>query len=166
MRGASLSSPALPIQRKSIHSLSTAICFLPLALSFLPLALSLASCAGNTSSPPPTNRMLKAEETMIKLKTNQTRELGFALSSGGVLIGGQKVNRQTITREEALIAHTRNNAYIVFQDGNLGMLTPGRYADLVVLDRDYFKVPADEIKDIKPVMTMVGGKIVFESTRR
>jgi predicted amidohydrolase YtcJ len=46
------------------------------------------------------------------------------------------------------------------------MLTPGRYADLVVLDRDYFKVPADEIKDIKPVMTMVGGKIVFESTRR
>jgi len=98
----------------------------------------------------------------------------------GIVCSGPRVGKQftyalfeervppgkTLTREEALIAHTRNNAYIVFQDGNLGMLAPGRYADLVVLDRDYFKVPADEIKDIKPVMTMVGGKIVFESTRR
>jgi predicted amidohydrolase YtcJ len=32
-----------------------------------------------------------------------------------------------------------------------------------VLDRDYLKVPADQIKDIKPVMTMVGGKIVYEA---
>ncbi len=96
--------------------------------------------------------------------SNPFYNLWFAVT--GKMIGGQQVNRQTLTREEALIAHTRNNAYIVFQDGNLGMLTPGRYADLVVLDRDYFKVPADEIKDIKPVMTMVGGKIVFESTRK
>jgi hypothetical protein len=96
--------------------------------------------------------------------SNPFYNLWFAVT--GKAIGGQQVNRQTLTREEALIAHTRNNAYIVFQDGNLGMLTPGRYADLVVLDRDYFKVPADEIKDIKPVMTMVGGKIVFESTRK
>jgi predicted amidohydrolase YtcJ len=96
--------------------------------------------------------------------SNPFYNLWFAVT--GKMVGGQQVNRQTLTREEALIAHTRNNAYIVFQDGNLGMLTPGRYADLVVLDRDYFKVPADEIKDIKPVMTMVGGKIVFESTRR
>ncbi|HWP89330.1 MAG TPA: amidohydrolase, partial [Burkholderiales bacterium] len=96
--------------------------------------------------------------------SNPFYNLWFAVT--GKAIGGQQVNRQTLTREEALIAHTRNNAYIVFQDGNLGMLTPGRYADLVVLDRDYFKVPADEIKDIKPVMTMVGGKIVFEYTRK
>jgi len=38
-----------------------------------------------------------------------------------------------------------------------------RSADLVVLDRDYLTVPADQIKDIKPVLTMVGGKIVYDA---
>jgi predicted amidohydrolase YtcJ len=35
-----------------------------------------------------------------------------------------------------------------------------------VLDRDYLTVPADEIKDIKPVMTMVGGKVVYDATAK
>ena len=39
-------------------------------------------------------------------------------------------------------------------------------ADLVVLDRDYLKVPADQIKDIKPLMTMVGGKVVYEAPKK
>jgi len=87
--------------------------------------------------------------------------LWFAVT--GRMIGGRKVNRQTVSREEALIAHTRSNARFVFQESNLGSIQPGRYADLVVLDRDYFRVPADQIKDIKPLMTMVGGKIVYET---
>jgi predicted amidohydrolase YtcJ len=82
------------------------------------------------------------------------------------MIGGRQVNRQTITREEALIAHTRNNAYLVFQEANLGSIRPGKYADLLVLDRDYLTVPADEIKDLKPVITMVGGRIVHEAAKR
>ena len=89
--------------------------------------------------------------------------LWFAVT--GKMIGGRQVNRQTITREEALIAHTRNNAYIVFQESNLGSLQPGKYADLVVLDRDYLTIPEDEIKDITPLMTMVGGRIVHEAKR-
>jgi predicted amidohydrolase YtcJ len=89
--------------------------------------------------------------------------LWFAVT--GKMIGGRQVNRQTITREEALIAHTRNNAYIVFQESNLGSLQPGKYADLVVLDRDYLTIPDDEIKDIHPLMTMVGGRIVYEARR-
>ncbi len=87
--------------------------------------------------------------------------LGFAVT--GKMVGGKKVNRQSITREEALIAHTRNNAFIVFQEANLGSLQPGKYADLLVLDADYLKVPADRIKDLKPVLTMVGGKVVYEA---
>jgi predicted amidohydrolase YtcJ len=87
----------------------------------------------------------------------------LSLAVTGRMIGGHKVNRQTITREEALIAHTRSNAIFLFQEGNLGSLQPGKYADLLVLDRDYLKVPADQIKDIKPVMTMVGGKVVYET---
>jgi cytosine/adenosine deaminase-related metal-dependent hydrolase len=63
-------------------------------------------------------------------------------------------------------AHTRANAPFLFQEGNLGSLAPGKYADLLELDRDYLTVPADEIKDIKPVLTMVGGKIVYDANRK
>ena len=92
--------------------------------------------------------------------SNPFYTLAFAVT--GKMIGGQKVNRQSITREEALIAHTRSNASIVFQESNLGSIQSGKYADLLVLDRDYMTVPADQIKDIKPVITMVGGRIVYE----
>ena len=70
--------------------------------------------------------------------------------------------RQPISREDALIAYTRRNAFFVFQEDNLGALQPGKLADLVVLDRDYLTIPADQIKDIKPVLTMVDGRIVFD----
>jgi hypothetical protein len=92
--------------------------------------------------------------------SNPFYTLAFAVT--GKMIGGRQVNRQTVTREEALIAHTRSNAFFLFQEGNLGSLAPGKYADLLVLDRDYLTVPADEIKDLKPVVTMVGGKVVYE----
>ena len=92
--------------------------------------------------------------------SNPFYSLGWAVT--GEMIGGFKVNRQTLTREEALIAHTRSNASIVFQESNLGSIQSGKYADLLVLDRDYMTVPADQIKDIKPVITMVGGRIVYE----
>ncbi len=95
--------------------------------------------------------------------SNPFYTLGFAVT--GKMVGGKKVNRQNITREEALIAHTRNNAFIVFQENNLGSLQPGKYADLLVLDSDYLKVPADRIKDIKPLLTMVGGKVVYEAKK-
>ncbi|TMG77677.1 MAG: hypothetical protein E6H80_00520 [Betaproteobacteria bacterium] len=93
--------------------------------------------------------------------SNPFYTLWFAVT--GKMIGGRQVNRQTITREEALIAHTRSNAHFVFQESNLGSIQPGKYADLLVLDRDYLKVPVEQIKDIKPVMTMVGGKIVHQT---
>jgi predicted amidohydrolase YtcJ len=93
--------------------------------------------------------------------SNPFYTLWFAVT--GRMIGGRRVNRQSVSREQALIAHTRSNAYFVFQEDNLGSLQPGRYADLLVLDRDYFTVPAAQIKDIKPLMTMVGGKIVYQA---
>ncbi|HTI43485.1 MAG TPA: amidohydrolase [Vicinamibacterales bacterium] len=80
----------------------------------------------------------------------------------GKMASGLKVMRQTIGREDALIAYTRHNAFFVFQENNLGAIQQGKLADLVVLDRDYLTVPADQIKNIKPVMTMVGGRVVFE----
>jgi predicted amidohydrolase YtcJ len=87
--------------------------------------------------------------------------LYFAVT--GKMVGGAKVIRQTISREDALIAHTRKNAFLVFQEDNLGAIQPGKLADLLVLDRDYLTVPAEQIKDIKPVITMVGGRIVYDA---
>ena len=95
--------------------------------------------------------------------SNPFYNLWFAVT--GKMVGGHHVNRQTISREEALIAHTRNNGYIVFQEANLGSIQNGKYADLLVLDRDYLTVPEDQIKDIKPVITMVGGKVVYEAKK-
>jgi predicted amidohydrolase YtcJ len=90
--------------------------------------------------------------------------LGWAVT--GQMVGGRKVLRQPISREDALIAHTRKNAYLVFQEDNLGSIQAGKLADLVVLDRDYLTIPAEEIKDINPVMTIVGGRIVYDAAAR
>ena len=88
------------------------------------------------------------------------------LAVTGKMVGGATVLRQTISREDALIAHTRQNAYLVFQENNLGSIQAGKLAYLVVLDRDYLTIPADRIKDIQPVLTMAGGRIVYEDNSR
>ena len=79
----------------------------------------------------------------------------------GKMLDGSVVHNQTVSRKDALIAHTRSNAYFLFQEKNLGSIEKGELADFVVLDRDYMTVPPDEIRDIRPVMTVVGGKTVF-----
>jgi predicted amidohydrolase YtcJ len=79
----------------------------------------------------------------------------------GKALNGDVVTHQTLSREEALIAHTRANAYLIFQEARLGAIKPGLLADMLVLDRDYLSVPVDEIKDIRPVATIVDGEIIF-----
>jgi predicted amidohydrolase YtcJ len=89
--------------------------------------------------------------------------LGWVVS--GLDVGGNHVLDETLTREEALIAHTRSNAYLFFQENALGSLEVGKQADLVVLDRDYMTVPVADIKNIRPTLTMVGGRVVFSAPK-
>ena len=91
---------------------------------------------------------------------NPFETLSWAVT--GKMVGGKTVLRQTISREDALIAHTRKNAYFIFQEDNLGSIQPGKLADLIVTNRDYLTVPADEIKLIKPLMTISGGRVLFD----
>ena len=67
---------------------------------------------------------------------------------------------QRISRLEALKTHTIWPAYLQFADQERGSIEPGKQADLVAIDRDYFKCPEAEIKQIQPVMTVLDGKIV------
>ena len=69
---------------------------------------------------------------------------------------------EALDRQEALWASTLWAAQQVAEDKTLGSVEVGKEADLVVIDKDYMTVPADEIEKIKPLLTMVGGKIVYE----
>jgi predicted amidohydrolase YtcJ len=68
---------------------------------------------------------------------------------------------QRINRNEALYTYTRWASEYVLKEKLLGSIEPNKYADLVVLNRDYATVPEDEIGRIDPVLTMVGGKVVY-----
>jgi predicted amidohydrolase YtcJ len=81
----------------------------------------------------------------------------------GKMVGGTVVNTHTVTREQALIAHTRSNAFLFHREYDLGSIQEGRLADMVVIDRDYLTIPADQIEQIKPVLTMVGGKVFHDT---
>ena len=71
---------------------------------------------------------------------------------------GGWVPDQTIDLETAIRAYTINGAYANFAEQNRGSIRAGKYADLVMLSDDLFKIPAENIKDAKVVWTMVGGK--------
>ena len=68
---------------------------------------------------------------------------------------------QAMTREEALASYTINGAYSAFEEDVKGSLTPGKYADIVVLSNDIMTVPAEEILDARVDYTIVGGDIRY-----
>jgi predicted amidohydrolase YtcJ len=68
---------------------------------------------------------------------------------------------QRLTRSEALKHYTAECAWFIDQDGRLGQLKPGYHADFSVLDDDYFTVADEKIKDLKSLLTVVGGKVVY-----
>ena len=65
--------------------------------------------------------------------------------------------------ETALRAYTVNNAWAAGEEALKGSLEAGKLADLVVLDRDPFHVPADELKDLRVLATVIGGEIVYST---
>ena len=67
-----------------------------------------------------------------------------------------------MTREEALKSMTIWPAYAAFQEQELGSLTPGKYADFVILDRDIMTVAPEEILGTRVIATYLGGRAVYE----
>jgi len=70
--------------------------------------------------------------------------------------------QEAISRLEALQAYTVAGTRLTREEGLKGTIEAGKFADLAVLDRDYFEIPEEEIKDVAVDMTVVGGKVVWE----
>jgi hypothetical protein len=81
------------------------------------------------------------------------------LNARGVLIN----DGQQITRQEVLRLYTRENGWFLREEDTLGSIEPGKFADLAVLNKDYFAVPDEELKQIRSVLTVVGGEIVHDT---
>jgi predicted amidohydrolase YtcJ len=82
-------------------------------------------------------------------------------NAAGILVN----DGQTISREQAVRLYTADNGWFLREEDQLGSIEPGKLADLVVLDRDFFDpaaVPDDAIRRVRPAMTIVGGRIIYE----
>lgn len=75
---------------------------------------------------------------------------------------GGWVPEERITVEEALRGYTAGSAYAGFSEQDRGMLRTGMLADLVMIDRDLTRIAPETIREAKVLMTVVGGRIVFE----
>jgi predicted amidohydrolase YtcJ len=79
--------------------------------------------------------------------------------------GGTHNPGQRLTREQAIRFYTINNARLNFEESRKGSLEPGKYADLIMIDRDILRCPVGDMRTTRVVMTMVGGKVVWEAPR-
>jgi hypothetical protein len=71
--------------------------------------------------------------------------------------------KESLTREEAVIAFTRTAAYAEFAEGSKGTLEPGKLADLAVLSQNIFRVPLEDLPKTESILTIVGGQIAYAS---
>ena len=79
-----------------------------------------------------------------------------------MMINGRKFTPEhSMTREEGLAAYTLNNAIAAFEEDVKGTLTPGKYADIVVLSQDLLTVDEEKIPQTTVDMTIVGGEIKY-----
>ncbi len=70
---------------------------------------------------------------------------------------------QKLTLDEAIRAFTAGSAYAEFAENVKGTITPGKLADLVMLDRDLYQIPPTEIDKARVLLTIVDGRAVWEA---
>ena len=94
------------------------------------------------------------------LKVGVTRT---AAPDAGKEYAGTLTSQPAMPRAEALRAITLNAAYTLRQEALTGSLEVGKLADMIVLDRNFFTIPAEDIANVKVLQTVVGGKIVYQA---
>jgi hypothetical protein len=117
---------------------------------------------------PPVRTMLGAG-VPVGMGTDATRVasynpwIGIDWLVSGKTVGGSRITpaRNRLDRETALRLYTEGSAWFSTEDGRKGAIRPGQYADLAVLDRDFFQVREDDIRDTVSLLTIVAGRIVW-----
>ena len=70
---------------------------------------------------------------------------------------------QAVSVLDAIRMYTYNGAYTVSEEAYKGSLEDGKLADITVLSDDILSIPPDQIRDLKVILTMVDGKVVYET---
>jgi predicted amidohydrolase YtcJ len=120
----------------------------------------------------------EALERMAPLRTLQQRQIAFHIEGSGPSSPLRKIKQavtrmdrngrivaahEALDRQSAFLALTRWGARFIDANDQMGAIQPGLLADLVVFDGDIMAVPIESITDLKPVLTLVGGRVAFES---
>ncbi len=104
---------------------------------------------------------------VLELDTHGVSEFGTVFHYIGLLVTRDVEGRifagsQRVDRVQALKMSTTWAAEYVLREDVLGSLEKGKFADFIVLDQDYLDIPAGELGSIKPLLTVVGGKILYQ----
>ena len=84
--------------------------------------------------------------------------------ASGPKYAGRRLSEDAgLSRAQVLRAITMNSSYELHQDEATGSLEVGKFADLIVLDRNVLKIPAEEIAEVKVLQTVVGGRVVYQA---
>lgn len=94
----------------------------------------------------------------LKVGVTRTNDPSAGPQYTGRLSEDPGLSRATVVR-----AITMNASYELHQDTETGSLEVGKLADLIVLDRDLFAIPAEQIADIRVLLTVVGGETVYRA---
>ena len=72
-------------------------------------------------------------------------------------------HEEAISMPEAIVAYTRNGAYLTREEDLKGTIEPGKLADLVVLEEDLLTIDGERVLDVEVAMTILGGEVVYEA---
>ena len=73
---------------------------------------------------------------------------------------------QAVSRQDALRMMTANAAWLSFEENRKGSIEVGKLGDLVVLSDDYLACLPERIRDIRALVTVLGGNVVYEAGGR
>jgi len=118
----------------------------------------------------PVASMMKAGARALISEFGSQSEIRHSPFEDGVMWMTRKIDGENFgVPEEAvpdrltlLLMMTRWGGYALWKDDKIGSIEPGKWADIIVLNGDYMDVEVEDLDTLRPIMTMVGGRIVFE----
>ncbi len=112
------------------------------------------------------DHMQKIEEARAINSYNPFLGMWTTITRQGKWYDGSLNPKQDLSRRQAIELYTRNNAYLLFWEHEIGSLEVGKRADFIVVDRDLLTCPVDEIKGAHAVETWVDGRRLYSDATR